>query len=75
MSADAQALFGVRRFRDREGSERTVWTRIGTAIPCKDGSWNLVFDYVPNQAGTAVNMRPVQESASRGEASSVASDG
>jgi hypothetical protein len=54
-----QALFGVRSFKDREGTERAVWTRIGTAFPCKDGSWNLVVDYLPLQAGTTTNMRPL----------------
>lgn len=62
MANGMQALFGVRSFKDREGADRAIWTRIGTAFPCKDGSWNLVFDYLPNQAGTTVNMRPLQGS-------------
>ncbi len=48
-------LYGVVR---RKGSERDFWTRIGTAFENKDGSWNLLFDYVPTSTGTTVQMRP-----------------
>lgn len=66
MANGMQALFGVRRFKGREGADRAIWTRIGTAFPCKDGSWNLVFDYLPSHAGTTVNMRPLQASEAGG---------
>ena len=58
MTTNTQILYGVRNFTDREGEDRSQWTRIGTAFECKDGSWNLVFDYVPSQMGATINMRP-----------------
>lgn len=48
-------LFGVVR---RKGSDRDLWTRIGTAFENKDGSWNLLFDYLPSNPGTTIQMRP-----------------
>ena len=47
-------LFGVVR---REGSEKDFWTRIGTAFENKDGSWNLLFDYIPTSPDTTIQMR------------------
>ena len=58
MPISAQVVYGVRSYQDRNGEERSQWTRIGAAFPCRDGSWNLVFDYFPNQVGTTINMRP-----------------
>jgi hypothetical protein len=60
VQSSAQILYGVRSYQDRNGEERSQWTRIGAAFPCKDGSWNLVFDYIPNQLGTTINMRPTR---------------
>ncbi len=47
-------LFGAIR---REGSEKNFWTRIGTAFENKDGSWNLLFDYIPTSSDTTIQMR------------------
>ena len=47
-------LFGAIR---REGSEKNFWTRIGTAFENKDGSWNLLFDYIPTSPDTTIQMR------------------
>ena len=47
-------LYGVIR---REGSEKNFWTRIGTAFENKDGSWNLLFDYIPTSPDTTIQMR------------------
>ena len=47
-------LYGAIR---REGSEKNFWTRIGTAFENKDGSWNLLFDYIPTSPGTTIQMR------------------
>ncbi len=58
--SENQAIYGVRNFHDREGNEKASWTRIGTAFQCKDGSWNLVIDYLPVQDATTLNMRPVR---------------
>ena len=41
----------------REGMERGIWTRIGTAFENQDGSWNLLFDFVPTGSGTTIQMR------------------
>jgi len=60
MQISAQILYGVRSYQNRNGEERSQWTRIGAAFPCKDGSWNLIFDYLPNQLGTTINMRPAR---------------
>jgi len=60
MQTAAQILYGVRSYQDRNGEERSQWTRIGAAFPCRDGSWNLIFDYFPNQVGTTINMRPAR---------------
>ena len=47
-------LYGAIR---REGSEKNFWTRIGTAFENKDGSWNLLFDYIPTSSDTTIQMR------------------
>ena len=47
-------LYGAVR---REGSEKNFWTRIGTAFENKDGSWNLLFDYIPTSPDTTIQMR------------------
>ena len=57
MAATMIGLYGVRNFKGKEGEARVNWTRIGTAVPCKDGSWNLLFDYFPLQSGMMINMR------------------
>ena len=41
----------------REGMERAIWTRIGTAFENQDGSWNLLFDFVPTDGRTTIQMR------------------
>lgn len=60
MQMSSQILYGVRSYQDRNGEERSQWTKIGAAFPCRDGSWNLIFDYFPNQVATTINMRPVR---------------
>jgi hypothetical protein len=41
----------------RERSDQNFWTRIGTAFENKDGSWNLLFDYLPTNPDTTIQMR------------------
>jgi len=60
MEITTQILYGIRNYQDRDGEERSQWTKIGAAFPCRDGSWNLIFDYFPNQVGTTINMRPAR---------------
>ena len=39
-------------------AKKTFWTRIGVAFENRDGSWNLLFDYVPARMdGTTVQLR------------------
>ena len=39
-------IFGISSYQ-KDGEEKNIWTRIGTAFENKDGSYNLVFDYFP----------------------------
>lgn len=39
-------------------NDRNFWTRIGTAFENpRDGSWNLLFDYLPVSAETTIQLR------------------
>ena len=42
---------------NRDGQEKGFWTRIGTAFENNDGSWNLLFDYLPTESSTTIQMR------------------
>ena len=57
MASNRQALFGIVQ---REGMEKGMWTRIGTAFENKDASWNLRFDYLPTDASVTIQMRPAK---------------
>ena len=47
--------------RGKKGEEKkSFWTRIGTAFPNKDGSYNLLFDYLPTDPGTTVQLRKLE---------------
>ena len=46
---------------NRNGAERGFWTRIGTAFRNRDGSWSLLFDYVPLSSETRIQMREPRE--------------
>ena len=39
---------------------RSYWTRIGTAFENSDSSWNLVFHYIPLEAGTTIQLREIR---------------
>ena len=41
----------------RPGIDKGFWTRIGTAFENKDGSWTLLFDYLPTNPETGIQMR------------------
>ena len=47
-----QELFGI-----VERKESSFWTRIGTAFKNNDGSWNLLFDYMPLGSEVTLQMR------------------
>jgi hypothetical protein len=39
-------------------NKKTFWTRIGVAFENRDGSYNLLFDYLPaRMEGTTVQLR------------------
>jgi hypothetical protein len=41
-----------------EGEEKkSYWTTIGVAFENRDGSWNLLFDFLPARAGTTIQLR------------------
>ena len=46
--------------RGQGEDKKSFWTRIGTAFPNKDGSYNLRFDYLPTDPGTTIQFREVQ---------------
>jgi hypothetical protein len=48
---------------ERAGREekKAWWTRIGTAFQNTDGSWNLLFDYLPARlADTTIQLREIK---------------
>lgn len=36
-----------RKYKDRDGNEKTSWTRVGTAFEAKNGGWNVVLEVMP----------------------------
>ena len=47
-------------------AKKTFWTRIGVAFENRDGSWNLLFDYVPARMdGTTVQLRDFEAKGSK----------
>jgi hypothetical protein len=45
-----------------ERGNRNYWTRIGVAFQnASDGSWNLLFDYLPAKAETTIQLRDPRE--------------
>jgi hypothetical protein len=44
--------------RGEGDNKRSFWTNIGVAFENRDGSWNLLFDFLPtNMAGTTIQLR------------------
>jgi hypothetical protein len=42
-----------------DGSKKAYWKCVGVAFENQDGSWNLVFDYLPARMGeTTLQLRP-----------------
>ena len=48
-------------------NNQNYWTRIGTAFQNRDGSWNVLLDYVPTKTGTTIQLREPRERPERGE--------
>lgn len=53
---EMKALYGIREYRVNRQT-KNQWTRIGTAFLNKDGSWNLVYDFLPADPSTTIQMR------------------
>ena len=54
MTRNMKEIYGVVKRNDR-----SYWTRIGVAFenPRDRGSWNLLFDYIPTNGGTTIQLR------------------
>jgi hypothetical protein len=57
MSVPRQEIFAV---IEREGLDKGIWARIGSAFQNKDGSWNLKFDLLPTDPKMTIQMRGPQ---------------
>jgi hypothetical protein len=51
-------LFAV---TEREGSEKSWWTKIGAAFENRDGSWSLIFDAFPTNGRAQMREPYVEE--------------
>ena len=54
MAVPRQEIFAV---IEREGLDKGIWARIGSAFQNKDGSWNLKFDLLPTDPKMTIQMR------------------
>lgn len=50
---ELKEIWGVRDNSEKE----SFWTRIGTAYQNRDGSYNLVFNYIPTNQEIKIQMR------------------
>lgn len=46
MAERLDALVG-RKYKDRDGNEKTQWTKIGAAWPTQNGGWSITLDALP----------------------------
>jgi hypothetical protein len=51
-STNSKTIFGV-----TERNRRSFWTRIGTAFVNRDGSLNLLFDFIPTDPRVTIQVR------------------
>lgn len=65
LTAEGQRLtvLGITPYKTRDGEERSSWTRVGRAFLNRDGSLQVLLDFVPAQ-GQALQVR-VQEDRDR----------
>jgi hypothetical protein len=59
-----QIVAAVER-KTADGEVRTWWTRVGVAFENNDGSFNLLFDFVPTDPKTTLQLRDFDQE--RGE--------
>ena len=51
-------ILGAAEYTTSDGEEKARWTQIGVAFENRDGSWNLLFDYLPTRPGkTTIQVR------------------
>lgn len=53
---NTKALFGI---TERNG--KSYWTRIGVAVENRDGSFNLIFNFLPSDPQTRLQMRDIDQ--------------
>ncbi len=54
-------VMGITEYEDREGQQRSWWTKIGSAFWNKDGSLNVKMDYFPRSPSQSIQIRPPRE--------------
>ena len=47
-------IYGITQ---RDGQDKAFWTKIGVGFENSDGSWNLLFDFVPTDRSTTIQLR------------------
>jgi hypothetical protein len=56
-------LVGAVEYKTADGAERSHWTILGVAFENRDGSWNLVFNYLPARLDkTTIQLRDFDDS-------------
>ncbi|MBT8496223.1 MAG: hypothetical protein KJO07_24475 [Deltaproteobacteria bacterium] len=64
--------------RDKDGSKRTYWMRIGSAFTNRDGSFNVYLDALPTNNKLQIrelDERDLQKSSESAATAATASDG
>lgn len=51
-TTSSKPIYGV-----TERNNRSYWTRIGTAFTNRDGSYNLLFDFLPTDPKVTIQVR------------------
>jgi hypothetical protein len=50
-------------------AKKTFWTRIGVGFENRDGSWNLLFDFIPTRPSeTTIQLRDFSKEQAKEEA-------
>jgi hypothetical protein len=54
-------IYGIWKKDPENHDEKGFWTQIGRAFQNSDGSFNLLFDYIPTDKNTRIHVRERQE--------------
>ena len=57
MARNPKEIYGVVERNPGGDDSKACWTRIGTGFKNKDGAINLLFDFVPTNARTTIQLR------------------